>query len=148
MDDYKVSRIYGSVRGTNPQVTKRGRQCRPSLWLFEQIKEEIAAAPDTVLQIADPPLLLRDRTSVDVERRPTARMSQQFLSDFDVDLRSNRISRMLGTSAFSVRTEFSVNTAGRERSMGTLTNDPCPIYATMKNPHHMQDIHGIIFNDN
>jgi hypothetical protein len=75
-----------------------------------------------VLQIADPPLLLRDRTSVDVERRPTTRMSQQFLSDFDVDLRSTRISRMLGTSAFSVRTEFSVTTAGRERSMGALTN--------------------------
>jgi hypothetical protein len=145
VDDYKVSRIYGSVRRTNPQVTKRGRQGRPSLWLFEQIKEEIAAAPDTVLQIADPPLLLRDRTSVDVERRPTARMSQQFLSDFDVDLRSTRISRMLGTSAFSVRTEFSVTTAGRERSMGTPNERPRPIYATMKNPYHMQDIHGIVF---
>jgi hypothetical protein len=83
--------------------------------LFEHIKEEIAAAPDTVLQIADPPLLLRDRTSVDVERRPT------------------------------VRTEFSVTTAGRERSMGTPNERPRPIYATMKNPYHMQDIHGIVF---
>ena len=51
VDDYKVSRIYGSVRRTNPQVTKRGRQGRSSLWLFEQIKEEIAMAPDTVLRI-------------------------------------------------------------------------------------------------
>ena len=52
---------------------------------------------------------------------------------------------MLGTSAFSVRTEFSVTTAGRERSMGTLTNVQRPIYVTMKNPYHMQDIHGINF---
>ena len=34
-----------------PQVTKRGRQGRPSLWLVEEIKEEIAGAPDTILQI-------------------------------------------------------------------------------------------------
>ena len=52
---------------------------------------------------------------------------------------------MLGTSAFSVRTEFSVTTGGGERSMGTPNERPRPIYATMKNPYHMQDIHGINF---
>ena len=32
--------------------------------------------------------------------------------------------------------------------MGTPNERPRPIYGTMKNPYHMQDIHGIIFNDN
>src|SRR5580698_3860202 len=39
--DYKVSRIYGSFRRTSPQVTRRGRPGRPSLWLFEQIKRKL-----------------------------------------------------------------------------------------------------------
>jgi hypothetical protein len=37
------------------------------------------------------PLLLRDRTSVNVERRPTARVSQQFLSYFDVHAQCSQI---------------------------------------------------------
>lgn len=45
------------------------------------------------------PLLLGDCTSVSVERRPTARVSQQFLSYFDVDAQCSQIRRQRMTEA-------------------------------------------------
>ena len=33
----------------------------------------------------------------------------------------------------------------RERSTGNPNERPRPIFVTMKNPYHMQDIHGTIF---
>jgi hypothetical protein len=79
---------HGRGRRFDPDQVHQNQQLRQLLIPMRVLKgAEVSSLPSVASsqQLSNShPLLLGDRTSVDVERRPTARMSQQFLSYFDV----------------------------------------------------------------